>query len=130
MDRNSSRLRYKHISSSADEIVAYIDDRRTGKTSSLKTRWAKFNKLCMGGIEPNTIYTIAGISGAGKSSFANSLETDLFDLNSRDDFVVLSFNFEMMSSKQVGRKLSYKLKKTTSELYSGSPDTLFGTGTG
>ncbi|HKL75086.1 MAG TPA: DnaB-like helicase C-terminal domain-containing protein [Halanaerobiales bacterium] len=54
-----------------------------------------------------------------KSSFVNSLETDLFDLNNRDEFVVLSFSFEMLSSKQVGRKLSYKLEKTTQELYSG-----------
>jgi replicative DNA helicase len=76
----------------------------------------------MGGIEPNTIYTIAGISGSGKSSFANSLETDLFDLNPEEDFVVLSFNFEMLASKQVGRKLSYKMKKTTSELYAGDID--------
>jgi replicative DNA helicase len=43
----------------------------------------------------------------------------LFELNPGIDFVVLSFNFEMMSSKQIGRKLSYKLKKTTQELYSG-----------
>jgi len=76
----------------------------------------------MGGIEPNTIYSIGGISGSGKSSFANSLETDLFDLNPNEDFVVLSFNFEMLASKQVGRKLSYKMKKTTSELYAGDVD--------
>jgi len=76
----------------------------------------------MGGIEPNTIYTIAGISGSGKSSFANSLETDLFDLNPNENFVVLSFNFEMLASRQVGRKLSYKMKKTTSELYHGNVD--------
>jgi len=74
----------------------------------------------MGGIEPNTIYAVCGISGSGKSSFANSLETDLFELNTNEDFVVLNFNFEMLSSKQVGRKLSYKLNKTTSELYSAS----------
>ena len=48
----------------------------------------------------------------------NTLETDLIDLNPKEDIVVLSFSFEMLSSKQVGRKLSYKLKKTTSELYS------------
>jgi replicative DNA helicase len=74
----------------------------------------------MGGIEPNAIYAVCGISGSGKSSFANSLETDLFELNTNEDFVVLNFNFEMLSSKQVGRKLSYKLNKTTSELYSAS----------
>jgi replicative DNA helicase len=71
----------------------------------------------MGGIEVNTIYTIAGISGSGKSAFLNSLESDLFDINPDIDFVVLSFSLEMLSSKQIGRKLSYKLKKTTSELY-------------
>jgi replicative DNA helicase len=73
----------------------------------------------MGGIEPNTIYTIAGVSGSGKSSFLNSLESDLFDLNPRESFIILSLNFEMLSSKQVGRKISYRLEKTTQQLYSG-----------
>lgn len=49
----------------------------------------------------------------------NSLETDLFELNPDTEFVVLSFNFEMLSSRQVGRKLSSSLNKTTKELYSG-----------
>jgi replicative DNA helicase len=74
----------------------------------------------MGGIEPNAIYAVAGISGSGKSSFVNTLETDLIDLNPLEDVVMLSFSFEMLSSRQVGRKISYKLKKTTSELYSAS----------
>lgn len=60
------------------------------------------------------------ISGSGKSSFVNSLETDLFDLNPNANFCVLNFNFEMLSSRQVGRKLSNKLNKTTQELYSSS----------
>lgn len=120
MEQKSNKmLEYKHISEPADEILHYIDNRRKGVTKSLKTRWPKFNRQCMGGIEPNTIYTFAGISGSGKSSFVNSLETDLFDLNPNEDFVVLSFNFEMLASRQVGRKLSYKMKKTTTELYSG-----------
>lgn len=124
MEQNSSNrsLTYKHISHSTDEILSYIDNRRKGIVKSLRTRWEKFNKVCMGGIEPNVIISIAGISGSGKSSFANSLETDLIDLNPTEDIVVLSFNFEMLSSRQVGRKLSYKLTKTTSELYSSSPD--------
>lgn len=112
-------LPYKHISEAAEDIVEYIHNRRSGTVKSLRTRWNKFNNQCMGGIEPNTIYTIAGISGSGKSSFLNSLESDLFDLNPKENFIVLSFNFEMLSSKQVGRKISYRLEKTTSQLYSG-----------
>lgn len=119
---NSTGLVVKHIKEPTLEIVRYIDDRRKGIVKSLKTRWSKFNKQCMGGIEPNTIYSIAGISGSGKSAFANSLESDLFELNKTENFVVLSFNFEMLASKQIGRKLSYALKKTTAELYSGTND--------
>ena len=112
-------LPYIHISTAADEILSYIDQRRVGHIKSLKTKWEKFNNQCMGGIEPNSIYTFAGISGSGKSSFLNSLETDLFECNPDVDFVVLSFNFEMLSSRQVGRKLSSVLKKSTQQLYSG-----------
>lgn len=115
-------LQYKHIKEPTNEILNYIDGRRKGAFKSLRTRWSKFNKQCMGGIEPNVIYTFAGISGSGKSSFVNSLETDLFDCNPGSNFVVLSFNFEMLSSRQVGRKLSYRMKKTTSELYSGNTE--------
>ena len=122
MEPPLNKLDYVHIETPTKEILKYIDNRRQGIVRSLKTKWKKFNRQCMGGIEPNAIYTIAGVSGAGKSSFANSLETDLFDLNPREDFVVLSFSLEMLSSKQVGRKLSYKTKQTTARLYSGNPD--------
>lgn len=111
-----------HISKAVDTCTNYIQARHAGKFSSLKTRWRKFNNSCMGGIEPNTILTIAGISGSGKSSFANMLENDLIDLNPSQDLIVLSFNFEMLSFRQIGRKLSNKLKKSTTLLYSGKDD--------
>ena len=64
MEQQSNRtLKYRHISEPAEEILEYIDLRRKGQVMSLATRWKKFNDQCMGGIEPNTIYTIAGISG-------------------------------------------------------------------
>ncbi len=111
-------LPFKTISEATEEAVSYIEKRKNHEIDSLCTRWSKFNNLCMGGIEPNAIYTISGISGGGKSSFVNTLETDLIDLNPDREIVVLSFNFEMIASRQVGRKLSYKLKETTSTLYS------------
>ena len=111
-------LPFKTIGEATEEAVSYIEKRKNHEIDSLCTRWSKFNNLCMGGIEPNAIYTISGISGGGKSSFVNTLETDLIDLNPDREIVVLSFNFEMIASRQVGRKLSYKLKETTSTLYS------------
>lgn len=106
----------------AQEAITYIAGRREHSITSLKTRWNKFNKQCMGGIEPNTVYTIAGISGSGKSSMANLIQTDLIDLNPKEDIIVLTFSLEMVGFRQVGRTLSNKLRKTTSALYSSEMD--------
>ena len=110
------------MSEVAQEAVSYIAGRREHSIVSLKTRWEKFNKQCMGGIEPNTVYTIAGISGSGKSSIVNSLTTDLIDLNPTEDIIILNFSLEMVGFRQVGRTLSNKLRKTTSTLYSSETD--------
>ena len=106
----------------AQEAVNYIAGRREHNITSLKTRWMKFNKQCMGGIEPNTVYTIAGISGSGKSSMANLIQTDIIDLNPNEDVIVLTFSLEMVGFRQVGRTLSNKLRRTTSTLYSSETD--------
>lgn len=71
-------------------------------------------------IEWHTLIALCGISGSGKSSIANELETSLFDYNPDENFAVLSFNLEMQSMKQVGRKISSKLKKSVSEIYSNN----------
>lgn len=123
MEQNlSNTLTFRHISTATTEAVEYIKQRKNHTIQSLKTRWNKFNTQCMGGIEPNTIYTIVGISGSGKSSFVNTLENDLIDLNPDQDVIILNFSFEMLSSRQVGRKLSSKLRQTTAQLYSANED--------
>lgn len=71
-------LPYRSISHPTNEIIDYINSRRLGTVKSLKTRWSKFNDACMGGIEPNTIYSIAGISGSGDKVFLNTSVTYLF----------------------------------------------------
>jgi len=121
MEQNLSNL-VRPMNVVAQEAINYIAGRREHKIASLKTRWKKFNRQCMGGIEPNTVYTIAGISSAGKSSFSNLLQTDIIDLNPEEDVIVLNFSLEMVAFRQVGRTLSNKLRKTTSTLYSSETD--------
>lgn len=121
MEQNLSNL-IRPMSVVTNEAVRYIAGRREHKIVSLKTRWNKFNKQCMGGIEPNTVLTVAGISGSGKSSFANLITTDIIDLNKSEDIIVLNFSLEMVGFRQVGRTLSNKLRKTTSTLYSSEKD--------
>ena len=121
MEQNLSNI-IRPIRVVAQEAINYIEGRRSHNVTSLKTRWAKFNKQCMGGIEPNTVYTIAGISGTGKSSFVNTMTTDLIDLNPSDDIIILNFSLEMVGFRQIGRTLSNKLRKTTSTLYSSETD--------
>lgn len=122
MEQTSYNLNIRPIKTVVNEAISYIEGRRSHTISSLKTRWNKFNKVCMGGIEPNTIYTIAGISGSGKSSFANLLSSDIIDLNTDKDIVVLVFSLEMVGFRQIGRTLSNKLRMTTSTLYSSYED--------
>ena len=74
-------LPFKHISTAANEAVTYIRRRKNHEIEPLKSRWNKFNEMCCGGIEPGCVYTIVGASGTGKSSFVNTLETDLIELN-------------------------------------------------
>jgi replicative DNA helicase len=121
MEQNYCNL-VRPISVVAQEAINYIAGRREHNITSLKTRWKKFNKQCMGGIEPNTVYTIAGISGSGKSSVANLIQTDIIDLNPDEDIIVLTFSLEMVGFRQIGRTLSNKLKRTTSTLYSSETD--------
>lgn len=122
MEQNYSKLSYRHVSTVTNEAVAYIKARKEHNISSLKTRWKKLNKVCMGGIESNIVMTITGISGSGKSSFINELSTDLIDLNPDKEIIILNFSLEMVGFRQIGRTFSNKLRKTTSELYSSIKD--------
>ena len=120
MEQSLSKVR--PMSVVAQEAINYVRGRREHNVVSLKTRWAKFNRQCMGGIEPNTVYTIAGISGSGKSSFVNELTSDIIDLNPNEDIIILNFSLEMVGFRQVGRMLSNRLRITTSTLYSSETD--------
>lgn len=111
-------LPYLTIKEAARQELRYIRGRMSGEIKSLRTPWEKFNKASMDGIEWGSIITIAGMSGSGKTAILNELETGLFQLNPKEKFAVLSFNFEMIARRLVGRKISKSLGMTVKQIYS------------
>lgn len=110
------------LEDAARKELRYIRGRMDNKIKSLKTPWKKFDKAGMNGIEWGSIITIAGMSGSGKTAILNELESGLFALNPDEKFAVLSFNFEMMARRLVGRKISKRLKMTTTQIYNADTE--------
>lgn len=96
--------------------INYMLDRRDGKIKSLKTPWAKFDDIGMGGLEWGTILTIGGRSGDGKTAIMLQITRNLHKLNPTEDFAVLDFQFEMTSEKTALREFSAFAKKSIKEL--------------
>lgn len=117
-DQSNKRLPMLSLEDAARKELRYMRGRMSGEIKSLQTPWKKFNKAGMNGLEWGSIVTVAGMSGSGKTAILNELETGLFDKNPEENFAVLSFNFEMIARRLVGRKISKKLSKTTTQLYS------------
>ena len=105
------------IEKAARQELNYIKGRMDGNFKSLLTPWRKFNQASMNGIEWGSIITVAGMSGSGKTAILNELETGLFEMNPKEKFAVLSFNFEMMARRLVGRKISKSLNITVKQMY-------------
>ena len=121
-DQSSRILPTISLEEAARRELRYMRGRMSGEIVSVKTPWKKFNKAGMNGLEWGSIVTIAGMSGSGKTAILNELETGLFELNPTEKFAVLSFNFEMLARRLVGRKISKKLQKTTTQLYNADLD--------
>lgn len=117
-----SSLEIKTIKQAFDEEVEYISGRYSGRIKSVKTPWTTWNETYTDGFEWGWIVTVAGLSGGGKTALLNILETQIFECNPDQRIAVLSFNFEMLARRLVGRKISGVLKKTVKQLYSADKD--------
>lgn len=102
--------------------INYIKNRSQGNIKSLQTPWRSWNRVYMNGLEPGGIYTIAGMSGSGKTTVLSMIESGVFTHNPTTDIEVLSFNFEMLARKIVGRKIAGMVGLTTKELYTAEID--------
>ena len=103
-----------------DEALEFIKRRREGLEPSLKTKSDKINNIFLNGFDWNRIVTIAGLSGTGKSTLTRQLINEMIELNPTQDFEVLSFQFEMLSTDEVARDISSKVNKSIKEVYSAS----------
>ena len=100
--------------------IDYVRKRASGEIVPLQTSYPLLNKALGGGIELNTMMTISGLSGGGKSSLSkrivNGINNNLLKIGRK--CVSLSFNFEMLAHKTIGREISHLSKMTLKELYS------------
>ena len=96
----------------------YVDDRRTGKIKSLRTKFKKLDSALLGGIELDTILCIGALSGAGKSTLSKCIRDSIHDLNKDLKFNQYIFNFEMIAHQQVARSIVSEADIALRDLYS------------
>lgn len=103
-----------------NDNINYIKKRASGEIQPLATCYSKLNKALGGGFEANTMVTLSGLSGTGKSSLSKRLMSSMTEniIESGRNCVALSFNFEMLAHKTIGREISNMSKMTLKELYS------------
>lgn len=101
-----SELKWKPRGNSYVEAMDYIKGRRTGKITSLKTRWNKFNFAALDGIEWHSLVTIGARSGGLKTTLKDQIIRDAFTYNPDTKFKVLDLSMEMVSRVTALRELS------------------------
>ena len=105
MSQSSKVLRKLSSSEVAKQNREYVDKRRKGLITSLKTKYSKLNSSLMGGLEWDTIMCISALSGAGKSTLSKTIRDSMVTLNTNQKFKQYIFNFEMLAHQQIGRSI-------------------------
>jgi len=91
------------------ESLAYLQGRQTGKITSLKTPWQKFNDATTNGIEWHSTTVIGARPATGKTLIKDLIITGAFKLNPLMPFRVLEFQFEMLGKNSAIREYSQNL---------------------
>jgi replicative DNA helicase len=96
-----------------------VSQRRSGEIVGVKSRWPKLNRNLGGSWQKGCQYVIGGQPGTGKTVFADLLIDDFTDivLNGKK-ILVLFWNFEMSSQRQILRIISSKLDMTVNQMLS------------
>lgn len=113
-------LKIKSQSEVAKELMKNVRDKSKGLIPTFKTEYPGLNNILDGGIETNSIVTIAGSPGAGKSTVAElicySIHKTALDLGF--EILGLNINLEMIPRETLGRIVARESKKDSATLYS------------
>lgn len=111
-------------SKAAFDFASYIDKRRRGEIPLYKTCYKNLNKVFGGSIEPNTILTIAGMSGTGKSAMSKRIIYSITEnlQEKKQKCITLCFNYEMLAFRTVAREVAKAAKMSLSKIYSSDEE--------
>ncbi len=102
------------------ESLSYLQGRQTGKITSLKTPWQKFNDATTDGIEWHSTTVIGARPATGKTLVKDLIIIGAFKLNPLMNFRVLEFQFEMLGKNSAIREYSQSLGVTYKYLCSAA----------
>jgi len=100
------------------EALKYVDQRRKGEITSLKTPFDKINKSSVNGWEWKSTIILAARPGNGKTTFKDQLVYSSFELNKNQKHRVLDFSLEMVGRTSALRNFSSILKKSYTDICS------------
>ena len=92
------------------ESLSYLQGRQTGKITSIKTPWQKFNDATTNGIEWHSTTVIGARPATGKTLIKDLIINGAFKLNPLMPFRVLEFQFEMLGKNSAIREYSQNLQ--------------------
>jgi len=93
------------------ESLSYLQGRQSGKITSIKTPWPKFNDATTAGIEWHSTTVIGGRPATGKTLIKSLLVNAAFNLNPLMNFRVLEFQFEMLGKNSAIREFANHIAK-------------------
>jgi hypothetical protein len=110
----------KSIGEAVNEETRYLKAIKSGEIVPVITPYNFMNLAMLNGWHPSDIITIGGLSGGGKTAFANQLAYGVCRLNT--NIRVLYFCFELAARKMVSRLVSKAIKRTMREIYDVNSD--------
>ncbi len=101
-----AKSKWKTQRESFIESLSYLEGRRYGKITSIKTPWDSFNNATTDGIEWHSTTVIGARPATGKTLVKDLLVNGAFRLNPLMNFRVLEFQFEMLGKNSAIREYS------------------------